>query len=155
MHNSTMAMLTGRKKLKNFQIKPMFILLGLFILCGFNPALLEADESTGDRQAFSDLNGDGIRDNSLDTDNDGLPDFEIEKLDGKSEQDDLSLFSLEISEPILIEDLLTREEKFKQRQFRARAHMQNRGEFGAASSGPGTGITGAVSGACPGGVCNF
>jgi hypothetical protein len=158
MHHSAMKMITGRKELNKFIQKLIVLFIGLFVLIGFDTVSLKAekaDESLNSELAFSDLNGDGIHDNSLDTDNDGLSDFNSGKFDGKSGQDDLSLFSFDISEPTLIEDLLTREEKFKRRQFRARAHTQNRGEFGSTSSGPGSGVGVAIGGACVGGVCFY
>jgi hypothetical protein len=116
-------------------------------------ALAETHEKTSQTEKFVDLDGDGIRDNAQDTDNNGIPDFDHqEKSDVSPELAGLVSFGTSgESESSVLPDIS--KDQFKLRKFSCRAHTGCRGEFGAGNFGPNLGITGSVSGGCAGGLC--
>lgn len=139
-----------RPCLKPIAILSIFVLLQILAFAG------ESEEVKPVQSAFVDFDGDGIRDDAQDKNNDGIPDLDVALAEPAKEDKpaETGLFYSETAQEEVEESLLNERDKFQKRKFAARGHSQNRGEFGAGGFGPNEGVSAAVSGACPGGVCH-
>ncbi len=134
-------------------VKIIVLLAILTLFCAAISAVAETPKTNSKSDKFVDLDGDGIKDNAQDTDNDGIPDFNRAKKDNASpELAGLVSFG-SAGESFSSESLDISKDQFKLRKFSCRAHTGCRGEFGAGDFGPSLGVTGSVSGACAGGLC--
>jgi hypothetical protein len=104
-----------------------------------------------DQEKFTDLNGDGIRDNAADTDYDGIPDFENKESNSEEPEGLISFGDADQGPGVGIEE--SNRVQYKKRKFSCRALTSTRGEFGNSDVDAGKGVSGSVSGACAGGLC--
>ncbi len=136
-------------------LKPLAVLS--IIVLVLSPAF--ADDSQGEKttpSAFTDFDGDGIRDDAQDTNNDGIPDLGEPREEPSKDNSptETGLFYSEAAQEEVEKSLLSERDKFQKRKFAVRGHSQNRGDFGTGGFGPDEGMSSAVSSACPGGVCH-
>jgi len=123
----------------------------IFILFWIPGAFADNQENQSDQGKFTDLNGDGIRDNAADTDFDGIPDFETENPNSEELTGLISFGDADPGSAVGIEE--SNRVQYKKRKFSCRAHTSTRGEFGNSDADAGKGVSGSVSGACAGGLC--
>lgn len=111
--------------------------------------------------AYVDLDGDGIDDNFIDTNSDGIPDKNIHCAQGLSElttaiSSSSGIFSSMPQGSVDVNISLSHLQQFSSLMTRTRCLSMSRGGFGMSSAfGPGNGIgSGAMRGKiCVGGVC--
>jgi hypothetical protein len=136
---------------------PVFMLIAVW-LCLSSPGLM-AQESAAVDQLFVDLDGDGINDNSLDLNDDGIPDkYQRQKsTDLQTLNDRFAMFASDLRAGMVLPELSSApsSQRFGRRFFITRGVQRFRSSFEAGlgfDSGIGLGSASGGS-ACAGGLC--